>query len=266
MKLIIILIFISILLPSCAQQQEQKQQKKRIQKDGYMMEGNIENDSIFQGVINYYDINTNKLVYQATFLNNVKNGLAINYYPNGVKQDKVFFVSGKKNGEHIGYDSTGKITYKDYYYYGKQLGPISFYKEDGSIKEYYFVNFEGETLLYRSYVNLPKKQEDPRDYFYMYISEALENEVKKIEIFLYIIQLPKFSFKYSICMQDSNNHITHIKNIPNDQVFYQAYLSPLVGKQNYCITLNVFDSTTQKNQVIIKEILLDKLVKKVTSQ
>ncbi len=60
MKLIIILIFISILLPSCAQQQEQKQQKKRIQKDGYMMEGNIENDSIFQGVINYYDINTNK--------------------------------------------------------------------------------------------------------------------------------------------------------------------------------------------------------------
>ena len=262
MKYIIILIFSSTLLLSCTQGQKQEQKKRRIQKDGYIMEGNIESDSTFQGVINYYDINTNKLVYQATFLNNVENGLAINYYQNGMKKDEVNFVLGKEYGAHIIYDTTGKIISKNYYYYGRKLGPDCIYKEDGSIKEYYFADFEGKVLLYYSYDDPPTVQQEhpekyfPEGYFNMNTSYTVEDGVLKMKLFLYIIQLPKHSFRYSIC-KDSNDLIVHIKDIPNNEVFYQTTLPILTGKQNYCVGLNIFDSTTQKKLAFAKDAVVE---------
>ena len=247
-----IVIFILFFAFGCNNQQN----KKRIKKDDYILEGDIISDTILNGLINYYDVN-DILVYRATFSNNVKNGFAFNYYPNGMIRDQTFFYFGKQNGEHIENDSTGKISYKDFYYYGKQIGPVNFYREDGSLKEFYFVNFEGETLLYRSYDSIVQPKVNPDNYFHMHISDALSDNQKRAQLFLYILQLPEYSLNYKICIKDTQNKITPIIDISTNEVFYQTYLPPLKNKNSYCILLTTFDSSTKRKQSIIKELILN---------
>src|SRR4051794_12941420 len=114
-----VLFLISFYFFSC----ENKEKNIRIKRGDYILTGHAIDDSILTGTINYYD-SSNLLTSQVTYYNNYKQGLAINYYANGIKQDEVNYSLGKMNGYHLSFDSTGDIAYEDYYYYGKQIGPV----------------------------------------------------------------------------------------------------------------------------------------------
>jgi len=230
--------------------------KTKIQKDGYTLIGKFINDTIFDGVVDYYD--GQKLVYSASFKNNKKDGFAYNFYPNGKIKNQSFFELDKQNGNSIEYDSIGNMIYKDHYYYDRQIGPVYFYNKNGSIREYYFLNFEGETLIYRNYDSIKQTSQNPNNYFHMHISDALQDSTRKLQLFIYIIELPKYNLDYKICVKDTSGKMITVKDIPEGQVFFQMYLEPLKHLSNYCIQLNLFDSLTQKKQTILKEILFDK--------
>lgn len=230
----------------------------RIKKEGLVFEGKITNDSILHGIVSIFDVK-DQLLAKSNFLNNERDGLTTTFYLNGEKKEEIIYERGKKNGNYTVFDSLGRLLYRDYYYYGLQVGPVYFFNKDGSIKEYYFVNFEGETLFYYSYDKIKMQNIDVTDYFQMHVSHALQNQSGKLELFLYLINPPKFSFEYKVCIKDQiSKDIKPIIDIPSRNVFYHDFLPYLDSNQNYCISLTVYDSLSRSKQTLIREIDIEK--------
>lgn len=236
----------------------QNKDTARIIREGLVFEGKITNDSVLQGVVSIFDVK-DQLVAKSFFLNNERDGLTTTFYLNGKKKEEIMYERGKKNGNYKVFDSLGRLLYRGYYYYGLQVGPINFFNKDGSIKEYYFVNFEGKTLFYYSYDQIKIKNNDFTDFFQMHVSHALQNETNKLELFLYLLSPPKFSFEYKVCIKDQiSKDIKQIIDIPSGDVFYHNFLPYLDTNQNYCISLTVFDSLSKSKQTLIREIDIEK--------
>jgi hypothetical protein len=227
---------------------------RKINKNGFTLEGQISKDSILNGPILFYDSN-NVMVAKISYVNSIKEGPSINYYPNGKEKDDIEFRQGKENGYHTVYDSAGNIAYRDYYFHGVQFGPLYFY-QNNKCKEYYFTSFENETLLYLNYDSLSQTNQNGDDYFHMRVTNALQDDKTKLYLFLYLLNPPSKSFNYNICIEDSLDNINNIRKMPSDKIFFQTYLDTLSNGNHYCISLNVYDSATRANHTYIKRIIL----------
>src|SRR5690349_21227841 len=79
--------------------------------------GKISNDTVFDGTIKFYDLTSNRLVRQCSYLHGVLDGERIDYYNSGVIENKINYDDGKLNGYGESYNDNGLISSRTFYYY-----------------------------------------------------------------------------------------------------------------------------------------------------
>ena len=125
---------------------QRKNEKSITFSDGKRAVGNISEDSIFNGLIKYYDKNTGKILEKTEFFNGIRDGLSYGFDQN----EKVEFIckyeKGKLNGNVYFFDSLGQLTNTEHYYEGLRLGSkIKYVKNEPKIYE--FIDLEESSLL-----------------------------------------------------------------------------------------------------------------------
>lgn len=245
---LVVLAFIAFLF-SCSDNKKIKKMKM----GAYYIEGEIINDSTLHGPIKYFN-SDGILVSEISYLNNQKNGEAINYYSNGKIQDQTTFFYGKENGFHSVYDSFGKIEYKDYSFFGKKIGP-KLYFENGNLNTYEFANFEGQSFMEFKYDSLMRVKEYKGDFINMSMKFIEIGGVsKKLSFFIYTPSPPKIGMFYRIIKQVNDGPFITVNKIPTTGIYYETILDILPKNQKYHITLDIYDSSSNTKSTMIRGI------------
>jgi len=213
--------------------------------------GDISDDTTYNGLISFYDINSNTLLTDCEYVNGIKSGINNIYYTNGKVKSILNYENNKLNGYVAFFDSTGKLYCKQYYYYGLKVGPNIAYKNE---KEYSFNfnSFDHESLLYFEYDSLKYKkltQLQERFFHYRLTGDSVDSfQIILPTFFIYLLNAPKFKFEYSLVKVDS---------IYNDQNVYYTFNSNNVWKSiNIEDVLNK-DNITIKDNIAIKLFVYD---------
>lgn len=178
-------IFLLFILLSC-----NDKDKQRVLVDDVFAEGNITKDTVFNGIIKFYDTATNKLVMTANYKSGILDGERIDYYDNGNLNSKLNYKDGKTNGELTIFDSAGNIFKKQNFYYDLRVGPSLTYKK-GKPSQYYFYSLENKELLHIEYDSIQGKrveQLNDTSFFFWHLNDFSTSESGKqqTELFLYI--------------------------------------------------------------------------------
>src|SRR5688572_9967277 len=104
-------IFLLLILFSCS-----GKNKRRVLVDDVFAEGNITRDTVYKGLISFYDTVSNRLVMTANYKSGKLDGERIDYYNNGKPKLKMNYRDGKSNGELTIFDSAGNILEKQNFY------------------------------------------------------------------------------------------------------------------------------------------------------
>jgi hypothetical protein len=212
-KLLSILVFATILF-ACKEKKSQVPKTRKIILEDVFAEGNISDDSVFHGLIKFYDTNTKKLAIEAYYEEGIIDGKRIDYYPNGTMKSLGFYENGKQNGTVIFYDSLGAITSKQDFYYDLKAGNnIVFSREKPS--EYYFKSLESYNLFYVNYDSIKDKKIEKindKSFFFWNINDfttvSNSGTVNESKIgFIYILNPPDFNFEYSLCVINNKDSI-----------------------------------------------------------
>jgi hypothetical protein len=245
-------IFSIIFFFSC--KEEGMKKSVTIRRGDTILKGNIINDTLFNDTIKYYNLN-NDLVSVKVFKNGKEDGISTDFYSNGRPMIVASYSNGLKNGLNVYYDSLGKCFYKDFYYYNLIVGPILYFDKEGKPKRYFFSNLQNETLLQIDY----EKWNGIRDIYsncINFTSNTLrQDSTKEIILFLYIIDPPKLSFRYSIFKKKkaSESGFVEIKEIKSNLPFAQITLPVLPDDEQYSVGVNIYDSIFKKRSIIYKD-------------
>ena len=178
--------------------------KNRVLVEDVYAEGDISKDTVFNGLIRFYDTTHNRLVMVTSYKNGVLDGPRTDYYKNGRPETKINYENGKINGELIVYDTTGKITEKQNYYYDLVTGPSQSFK-NGKISNYAFYSLDNELLFTLDY-DKPKKIEkiNNNSYFFWSINKytTTTSPDPLNELFIYLPNPPLLNLRYSLCIID----------------------------------------------------------------
>ncbi len=149
--------------------------------------------------------------------------------------------------------STGRLEYKDFFYQGRKVGGLFFY-EKGKITEYDFLSFDGELLYNAKYDDLGSIKEFGGQIINEHPSTGLVDDKQENSLFLYIIQPPSVSIKYSINIFDSTSQKRSLfKAIPKTQnMFVELVLPNAPDKASYFIQADYEDSLNKFYKVHIK--------------
>lgn len=198
------LIFLVSIIFFCTCKENSKRKYKTITRNGITTKGYVLNDSLFEDTVFYYSQN-DILLRKEFFKNGIKEGLSTEYYPNGIPRMQTYYSAGLKNGENSYFDTLGKCFYKDNYYYGLVVGQIIYFDSTESPKRYFFANLQNETLFdieYKSWKGISDFVSNCINYtFHIQRSDTTHEG----SLLLYLINPPKFSFKYSIFKINKNS-------------------------------------------------------------
>jgi hypothetical protein len=227
---------------------------KKVTKGNFIVEGNFINDSVMNGMMNYYDIKNNKLTTQSYYQNGEKNGISINYYSNGKVYDSVFYSHGLEDGFHYIFDSLGNISYIDYYSKGHNFGP-EFYYLNGRISEYYFNTFEKSSFYSVFYDSLGKVSKESHNLNFVNPYSVEIDGKPALGVFAYFLNPPHINISYSLYLKDSvlSKDIL-IQKFDNSKVYVDTvlYLSNAIS---YYYKTEYFDSTNNKRKIIITKLM-----------
>jgi len=98
----------------------------------------------FDGIAKQFD-DHGRLEHQEQWINDIRSGPSIDYYPSGVIKSKVKYVNGMKNGTEISYDNNGNVIEVVPYVYNQIDGIHLRYDSDGKII-YIFEYSKGEKI------------------------------------------------------------------------------------------------------------------------
>lgn len=209
MKLKYKVVLLTLLILSC---REKKVRSIKI-NDSTIVYGDINKDTIFNGLIEYSDLRSGKIFRKCEFINGLENGNDTEYYDNGLISFKCNYSFGKINGPIYFFDSVGDIKSKQYYFYDLRVGNSTEYK-NGRELFYKFYSLDGNPLLEFDYDSLKYKKlsKDQSFYFFFKINEYNEaqrgaSSTLKRELFLYTPSPPKLGFQYSIVIIDSGYNV-----------------------------------------------------------
>lgn len=216
----------------------------------------VNNDSTIVGTIKddtikYYD-NENRLLGFETYENQKINGVSIKYYPSGVIKEITEYENGLKNGRSITFDSLSNKIFEEYSYYDLLVGPCIYYKE-GIPEKYYFTNLENETLFKIDY----NSWKGVKDIAGKCISksalyEIADNGQGRIKLLLYLMNPPKFNFKFFI-QKKENEVFELIEEVQEIKPFKNIEL-PFKNGDEYRIHLEIFDSLLNKKSVVYQDL------------
>lgn len=187
------------------------------------VEGNINIDTIYNGLIKFYNIKSNKLFRECNYENGIENGKCILYHKNGKIAYKYFFENGKVNGDTYAFDVKGDLLSKGFYYYDIRVGSSDEYIKE-KIANYYFYSLDGELLFFIYYDSSQKKKitDLQSDYFFYHTAKYQEyndslNKNEQQEYFLYLPNPPEYNFRYSLVIIDSDfNVLSKIQTFNNN--------------------------------------------------
>lgn len=177
---------------------------RRIIVDGSIAEGDISKDSVYNGMINFYDSSTGKLTQSVNYVNGIASGVRRDYYPNGKVRLESNYDNDKVNGEILFFDSTGNLVESQNRYYDLRVGPSIQYKAK-NVSQYYFYSFDNDELFDINYDSIDGKRIDElngNSFFFWHVSpfHTSESDKELTDIFLYLPNPPKLNFLYSICI------------------------------------------------------------------
>ena len=211
-----VLTFILILtILSCEQEKTNPNvNSRRIIVEDVIAEGDISLDTVFNGLIKFYDTTTNQLVIEAFYKNGKLNGRRKDYYLNGKLKNIGYYENGKQTGSISHFDTAGQLTSKQDYYFDLQVGSNIQYK-NGKPSEYYFTSFDNETLFYINYDSVYNKEIktiNNDQFFFWHINEVatittMDKKLEGDECFIYLINPPDFNFEYSLCVMNNKDSI-----------------------------------------------------------
>ena len=227
--------------------------------------GDISKDSIYNGIIKFYDNITEKLIEQTDFNNGIRNGMSYHFYYNGKIRDKSQYVKGKLDGYVYFYDSTGLLTDIEHYYAGIKIGAKIHYINN-KLNYYQFNNLEDETILSIEYDSLKKKK--LIDLYYPLIfsrckGDTVNDTVHLPKIFIYLPNPPKFKFEYSIVKVDKeckNPLLLHSFNKDTSGwacVYFEEFMNRhyIIPKQDsLAIRLKLYDSLNNDHWTVYRKL------------
>lgn len=174
------------------------------------VEGNISDDTIYNGLIKFYSRKTNKLTRVCNYKNGIENGECILYHNTGKIAFRYNFENGKVNGVAYAFDESGNLLSKDFHYYDIRTGSSHEYIKE-KITNYYFYSLDGNLLFFIDYDSSQKKNitDLQSDYFfyhtmkYQQFTDSL-NKKEQQEYFLYLPNPPGYNFRYSLVIIDNS--------------------------------------------------------------
>lgn len=228
---------------------------KRIKLSDSYAEGQISNDTVFNGQIKFYDLRSNHLTEIATYDSGVLNGKRIVYHKNGKIKAIFSFVSGKANGEININDTNGNVIQKQNFYYDLLVGPSIHYKNN-EVKHYYFYSFDNEQLFhidYDSIDNKPIEEINKGKFIFWHLNQysTSESDSLKTELFIYLPNPPHIRFKYSLCITDNLYNVRQvIKDFNSDNIWetFTLNFSKLHEGEMFSIRLKTSTPFTNDNK------------------
>lgn len=221
-----------------------------VNEDSSYQKGEVFKDSIFNGIVKYYDKEDKNTGY-ATFKYGIKTGPGVLYSKLGVISDSLNYVNGLENGFGFKYDSSGKLLFKSFYFQGLSVGHVISYDGAGKIKEYYFNSFERK-LLYSVKQLSDSLFEEQAEEINATTYRRYDQKEDKLMLFLYILNPPYHQNHYEIAIFDKNKKVISSKEIVTNECFYEQQLEELPNENTYGVILHKFNSYKHKDDLIIK--------------
>jgi hypothetical protein len=264
MKNISVLLAIIVILTSACKRSGRTHVREMI-IGGNRVVGNISDDTIYTGLIRFYNGSSNVLSEEVEYNSDGRmNGKRTLFYPNGNTRALSFYDNGKRLGYNTLFDSTGKIANNSFWYYDIRVGPsVDYY--NGKPSRYYFYTFENELLYYLNYDELTDKKivDLERNYFRLVKYDSASYwqgnlEEAGTEYRIYLLNPPKYKFDYDIVHIDSAYHVMDtIDRLDVDLPFANFTIRNSRSNSFFpAVRLTVEDSMNSKNDYLMfKKIL-----------
>lgn len=224
-------LILTTVLFSCEQNKTNSIDKiRRVIVEDVIAEGNISSDTVFNGLIKFYDTTSNNLVIEANYTNGKLNGKRIDYYLNGKVKNIGFYDNGKQTGTVSYFDSTGQLTSKQDFYYDLKAGSRIEYK-NGKLSKYYFTSFDNKDLFsidYDTVFNKEIKKINDNSFFFWHSSDiatitTTDKKLQGNEYFIYLINPPDFNFEYSLCVINYRDSILRIEKLFDRSKMWETF-------------------------------------------
>jgi antitoxin component YwqK of YwqJK toxin-antitoxin module len=225
-------------------------ERKRI--NNQLVEGIFKNDSIYDGVINFYS-DKGDILASKTYTNGILNGSAKYFDPNGKVTDSMNFTYGMANGFHYVYRSDGKMEFMGYYANGFGVGPQIFYN-NGTIQLFYFMNFEKTSIYEAHYDSAGRVDRFKGQILNVYPYNALLKGKDACGLFLFFIYPPSISIKYSLILKNDSGVQRQISKFNKSKVYLDTVLPIPPPRYRYYFVANVSDSLNSIDRVYVDEL------------
>ena len=233
----------------------------KIQIDDLIVEGEISADTVFNGLIRFYNSETGALERAANYNQGVLDGERKDYHTNGRIKLKMNYSDGKANGNLYVYDSTGELQLTQIKYYDVRVGPSIEYKEN-RISKYYFYSFGNIELIHIDYDSINKSQiaqlNDSTFFFWNILEFSTpDSKTPRTNLFLYLPNPPKINFKYSICILGANYRIKEILQEFNDGESFSEFeldFGQLKDDETFAIRLVIDNTLNDETITMFKKI------------
>ena len=226
----------------------------------YKVIGNISTDTVYDGLIKFYDTQTNRIITEGYYKKGVADGENTLFYGDGVSiAVKDFYSNGALNGYSYTYDKEGELLTQDFYFHGIRTGNCIEYL-DGSPKYYWYCSLDHHNIFHINYDSV--KNQKWSDFvngtinFRSYDISVLGNGDSIVDIksyFLCLINPPKFDFQYSIVQIDTSFRVLSVlKNFSKNMPWAEFDLEDKPEKINlkYAIRLSITDSINNKKTTV----------------
>jgi antitoxin component YwqK of YwqJK toxin-antitoxin module len=245
-----ITIFVIVIVVLSCKSNPGERKFKRVDMFNRMVEGHFTNDSIVDGEFKYYTY-TNYLDSKITFSHGQKNGVAVNYYPNGSIWDSSFYKSGVKHGHHYVFDSLNRLVYRDYYFYGQTLGGQIFYKRN-RINRYVFHDFEKNQLYEGLYDSTGALYKYGGEIVNANLYQVNKNSLSNYGVFAYLLDPPNVTIKYTLgLIEDITDDKKELATFVNERVFIDTIVPEPGMGWNYYIAADYNDTINNYHKVFL---------------
>ena len=247
------LLVIAVAIFSCKENKTNpKIQTRRVLIDDVIAEGDISSDTIYNGLIKFYDTATNQLISETFYKNGKINGKRKDYYLSGGIKNIGYYENGRQIETASHFDSSGQLTLKQDFYYDLRVGNNVEYT-DGKPTKYYFISFDNEELFYLNYDSIQTKNVRTLNnyHFFFFHSDSVTTisisgkESADKDYFIYIINPPDFNFEYSLVIINDRDSILKVEKRFNQAKIWDTFTfnqSKLKTGERYSLALK-FDLT-----------------------
>jgi antitoxin component YwqK of YwqJK toxin-antitoxin module len=257
---VVYIFFITILSVSC----QTRKKSREIIIGNEKVEGLIGKDTVFNGLIKFYDNATNRLKAEANYIEGKLTGERREYYENGSLSTKSNYQNDKMLGNTIIYDEGGSKIKSENYYYDIQVGESIEYKSNKPANYHYF-SFGGEPLFSIKYDTSKKEKITDLQSKYFFINKREYADVSfegigshNEEVFMYMPNPPLYNFRYYLVMVDSLfSQVKLLQELNNTEPWAKFTINSFTKadkKLNYAIKLVISDSISGGDVVMYKKL------------